>query len=77
VLPRIGGYDNKMMYEQCMILHRVMFRTQEVKVGHGKKATMHQQYVYNSKQDDIHRNYIDNSLKYYKDLWNSENTKKQ
>jgi len=77
VLPRIGGYDNKMMYEQCIILHKVMFRIKDVKIGHGKKATTQKQYVYNSKQDDFHRNYIDNSVKYYKDLWNSENTKKQ
>ena len=77
VLPRIGGYDNKMMYEQCMILHKVMFRTKEVKIGHGKKATVSNQYVYSSKQDDFHREYIDKSVKHYKELWNLETTKRK
>lgn len=75
ILERIPGYTNEMMYNQCMLLHRVMFRTKEVKIGHGKKATVTNQYVYNSKQDDFHREYIDKSVKHYKELWNSETTK--
>ena len=76
IFERIPGYSNKMMYEQCMILYRVMFKTDEVKVGHGKKAIIKKVYRYTGASDDSARKMIKKSMEYYKDLWNSETIKK-
>lgn len=77
IFKRIPGYSNEMMYQQCMILHRVMFRKEDVKIGHGKKATIKKRFRYTSASDDKAREMIQKSVDYYKNLWNLEIIKKQ
>ncbi len=77
IFDRIPGYSNEMMYKQCMILHRVMFKMEDVKAGHGKKATIKKRFRYTSTSDDKSRKTIQKSLDHYKSLWNLEIIKNQ
>ena len=75
IIERIPAYSNEMMYQQCMILKRVMDKSETIKIGHGKKATLKEKYRYNSKKDDLIRDRINKSVAHYKELWNLETTK--
>lgn len=75
IVERIPAYSNEMMYRQCLLLKKVMDKSDNIKVGHGKKATIEKRYRYNSNSDHKIREKINRSVEHYKELWNLETTK--
>jgi hypothetical protein len=64
ILSRTPGYNNEMMYRQCMILASVVNAKKEVKVGRGKNMTIIQEYKHDTPIEVIER--INRSVEYYK-----------
>ena len=59
------GFNKKECLKQAKLLKKVMFRTQDVKSGRGKKAIVTQEYVYNTEEDEEVRTKIINTIKHY------------
>jgi len=63
IIERIPSFDDRMMYDWCLRLSRVMSKTKEFKKGSGKSAKIVVKRKY--QHNDVVANKIDNSLKYY------------
>ena len=59
------GYNDEECLHQTKVLKRVMFRTEEVKKGRGKKAMVTHEFIYNPEEDDEVREKIINTIKHY------------
>lgn len=78
LLEKTSGYSDCEYLKQLDVLKNVMFRTQSIKTGRGKKAKYHEEYIYNSEGDNEVRETILNSIKHYKEqCLNSENIKQK
>ena len=58
------GYDNKMMYEYCLLLHKVISQTKVITSGRGKKKESRTILKDNISKDVLDK--INNSVEYYK-----------
>ena len=73
MIDRLLGYSDEMMYIQAQILHRVVFKTKQKKVGRGKNAVMVEELLYDNIKE-VQRK-VNESLAYYKNRMENEQTK--
>lgn len=59
------GFNHKECLEQALLLKKVMFKTEAVKHGRGRKAFVTQEYVYNTEEDQSIRLKILDTIKHY------------
>jgi len=64
IRPRIAGYSDQQMYEQCKRLHDIIFATEMVKVGRGKNAKYVEERKWST--DELTERKAIASLEYYK-----------
>ena len=70
VLEKRLGYSNKMMYEYCILLQKVITQTKTLKSGRGKKIERREILKYTIPKDILNR--INNSVEYYKEQMSSK-----
>ena len=68
---RMPSYDNKMMWEHCEMLKKVLTATKEIKVGRGKTTEMVRIPKYDTNKEVVDR--IIRSCDYYRNLHQMEN----
>ena len=73
MIDRLLGYSDEMMYRQAQILHKVVFKTKQKKVGRGKNAVMVEELLYDNIKE-VQRK-VNESLAYYKNRMENEQTK--
>ena len=64
IRPRIAGYSDQQMYEQCKRLHDIIFATEKKKVGRGKNAKYVEERKWST--DELTERKAIASLEYYK-----------
>jgi hypothetical protein len=69
ILSRLPAYSDKMMYEQCLILQKVVTKTKSVTVGRGRHAEKREVLKHNTPKEIIDR--INNSVEHYKRAMNN------
>jgi hypothetical protein len=69
-LKRRLGYSNEMMYNQCLILQKVVTQTKTLKSGRGKKVESRDIPKYRIPKDVLDK--INNSVEYYKKQMSSK-----
>ena len=74
VTERLLCYSNKMMLERCEIIYKVMSQKVPVKVGRGKNSRIVYELKYKNQSDTIKE--IENSIDYYKNLYEQEMSNK-
>jgi|TARA_X000000950_G_scaffold17358_2_gene18840 DNA-directed RNA polymerase subunit E'/Rpb7 len=62
------GFRAEESLKQTLILKKVMFKTEEIKYGRGKKAIVTHEYVYNTEEDEKVRQRIINTIKHYETI---------
>jgi hypothetical protein len=70
VIDRIPSYSNEKMLQYSEQLHKVMTQKVPVKVGRGKAARIEYELKYKRNGDIIEK--MENSIKYYKHLYENE-----
>jgi type I site-specific restriction endonuclease len=70
VIDRLPSYSNEKMLQYSEQLHKVMTQKVPVKVGRGKAARIEYELKYKRNGDIIEK--MDNSIKYYKHLYDNE-----
>ena len=69
ILSRLPAYSDKMMYEQCLVLQKVVMKTKSVTVGRGRNSEKREVLKHNTPKEIIDR--INDSVEHYKKAMNN------